>query len=280
MTDAPPPGLFLSRVMHARLKPVRRRFTYRVFSLFLDIDDVQSSARSCALLSHNRFNVLSFRDDDHGYRDGRPLRGFVEDTLQRAGIAAKPDAIRLLCFPRLWGLVFNPLSVFYCYTAGRLSAVIYEVNNTFGDTHAYVAEVAATGTVARHEAAKTLYVSPLIGMQGHYDFALRDPRDRLSLGIKLHDADGLLLTATQSGERRPLTTREAFKAVLRHPLMTLKILGAIHVEALGTWLRGARYVPRPLAPEVPVSRAREASDPVSGAYILRKLPEAFPLAAE
>ncbi len=280
MTAAPPPGLFLSRVMHARLRPVRRRFTYRVFSLFLDIDEVQTSAKACALLSHNRFNVLTFRDADHGYRDGAPLRGFVEDTLHRAGIAAKPDAIRLLCFPRLWGLVFNPLSVFYCYTAGRLSAVIYEVNNTFGDTHAYVAEITATGPVSRHQAAKTLYVSPLIGMQGRYDFALRDPRNALSLGIKLHDADGLLLTAAQAGERRPLTTGEAFKAVLRHPLMTLKILGAIHFEALGVWLRGARYVPRPLAPEVPVSRAHEASNPAPGAYIHHEPPETLPLAAE
>ena len=280
MTQAPHPGLFLSRVMHARLRPVRRRFTYRVFSLFLDIDDVAGSAEDCALLSYNRFNVLSFRDADHGYRDGTPLRGFVEDTLLRAGISARPDAIRLLCFPRLWGLVFNPLSVFYCYCAGRLSAVIYEVNNTFGDTHAYVASIEPDAPVARHDAAKTLYVSPLIGMQGRYAFALRDPRDRLSLGIKLTDADGLLLTAAQAGERRPLTTRQALLALLHHPLMTLKIVGAIHVEALGLWLRGARYVPRPLAPEVPVSRARQASDSHSGAYTSRNTPAALSLAAE
>lgn len=281
MTLAPPPaGLFLSRVMHARVRPVRRRFVYRVFSLFIDIDAPSASVRDCRILSHNRFNILSFRDADHGRRDGAPLRPFVEDTLQRAGIASRPDAIRLLCFPRLWGFVFNPLSVFYCYEKGRLRAVIYEVNNTFGDTHAYVARVDPDDPVARHEADKTLYVSPLIGMKARYEFALRDPRDRLSLAIRESTPEGLVLTAVQTGERRPLTTWEAVKAVLRHPLMTLKVVAAIHVEALGTWLRGARYIPRPLPTETAVSLACPASGRGPQPYISEVPPKSLSLAAE
>jgi DUF1365 family protein len=249
------PGLYVGRVMHARVQPVRRRFVYRVFSLFVDIDDVPAAARGCAILSFNRFNVLAFHERDHGRRDGSPLRPWVEDCLARAGIGETPDAVRLLCFPRLWGLVFNPLSVFYCYRQGRLFAVVYEVNNTFGDTHAYVAPVPAGDGAARHSAAKTLYVSPLIGMQATYEFALRAPDERLSIAIRESGAEGLVLTAVQTGVRRPLTTWSALKAVATHPLMTLKVLGAIHLEALGLWLRGARFVARPVAPAGPVSRA-------------------------
>lgn len=266
--------------MHARTRPVRRKFTYRVFSLFLDIDDVAATARECAILSYNRLNILTFRDSDHGKRDGSALRGFVEDALLRVGIGERPDSIRLLCFPRLFGLVFNPLSVFYCYRAGRLYAVLYEVNNTFGDTHTYVARIDPLQPSARHEADKTLYVSPLIGMEAKYEFALRDPRERLSLAIRESGPDGLILTAVQTGEYRPLTTWEALKAVIRHPLMTIKILSAIHVEALATWLRGARYVARPLAPETPVSLARPSSISDAAPYKESPSRETLRLAAE
>lgn len=270
MTDA----LYRCRIMHARTHPVRRRFVYRVFSLFLDIDRLDEAARGCGILSRNGFNVLSFYDSDHGRRDGSALRPWVEDCLMRAGVGERPDEIKLLCFPRLWGQVFNPLSIFYCYRRGQVSAVVYEVNNTFGETHAYVAAASGRQAVQRHRADKALYVSPLIEMKARYEFAVRAPGETLSIGIKESGPDGLILTAAQTGTRRALTTWEAVRAVAAHPLMTLKIVGAIHWEALGAWLRGARLQPRPLAPSAPVSVA---------AAIERELPGAPPplaLAAE
>lgn len=273
---APPPGLYVGRVMHVRVRPVRRRFVYRVFSLFVDVDDPAGFAKGCALLSHNRFNVLSFQERDHGARDASPLRPWVEATLRRAGIAEEPDAIRLLCFPRLWGYVFNPLSVFYCYAGGRAFAAIYEVNNTFGDTHAYVARLAGGGDAERHTADKLLYVSPLIGMDARYEFALRPPGERLSLAIRETGPEGLILTAVQTGAFRALSTWTALKAVLAHPLMTLKIVAAIHGEALATWLRGAPLVERPVGPTVPASRAEPM--PVAGKS--EAVRRAYRLAAE
>ena len=255
MSGIPGHGLYTGRVMHARAKPARR-FVYRVFSLFLDIDAIDTAPQRCALLSRNRFNVLSFHDKDHGPRDGSALRPWVEACLNRAGIATRPDQIRLLCFPRLWGLVFNPISLFYCYSNGVLFAVVHEVNNTFGDSHAYVAPAAAdAGGVARYSADKVLYVSPLLPMRARYDFAARAPGATLSFGIKEFGAEGWLLTAAQTGAYRPLTTWTALAAVLRHPLMTLKVVAAIHAEALLAWLRGGRPVERPLSPPGGVSAA-------------------------
>lgn len=248
--SVPPPGLYLSRVMHMRVTP-RRRFTYRVFSLFVDIDAVSI----CGGLSHNRFNVLSFRDRDHGYRDGHPLRLWVHDMLEAAGIHERPEAIRLLCFPRLWGFVFNPLSVFYCYRGGALMAVIYEVNNTFGETHAYVAAAEGNG-IEWHSAEKAFYVSPLIGMAARYDFALRPPDAELSLAISESGPDGPILTAMQTGRYRKLSGWGVTRAVLGHPLMTLKVVAAIHCEALFAWVRGAKPVARPPRPGHPVTVAR------------------------
>ena len=252
---AAPPALYLARVMHARTTPARR-FTYRVFSLLLDIDDLAGSAAGCALLSIERFNVLSFRRKDHGRRDGSELRPWVEACLSRAGIAERPDAIRLLAFPRLWSFAFNPLSIYYCYANGRLRAVVYDVRNTFGESHAYVAPIETQNDCfARHAADKVFYVSPLIGMRGTYRFALKDPGESLSIAIQLFDDAGLVLTATQTGSRRLLTSWEACKAVAGHPLMTLKVIAAIHWEALGTWLKGAHLVERPAPAAVTVSRA-------------------------
>ncbi|MEL7029114.1 MAG: DUF1365 domain-containing protein, partial [Pseudomonadota bacterium] len=131
--DRPPePGIYLGRTMHARLKPFHHRFTYRVFSVFVDIDAVAETSRSLNLFSYNRFNLISFHDRDHGERTGAPLRAWVEARLAEAGVDIAGGPIRLLCFPRILGYVFNPLSVFYCYApSGELRAIVYEVNNTF-----------------------------------------------------------------------------------------------------------------------------------------------------
>lgn len=255
MSMATGASLYLCDVMHARLRPHARRFQYRVFSILIDIDAPETPG--CRLFSVNKRNVLSFHERDHGARDGSRLRPWVEESLRRASIAETPARIALLCFPRLWGFVFNPLSVFYCYDVqGEIFAVVHEVNNTFGDSHVYAARVPRAGSdVAAHEAQKVFHVSPLMAMEGRYAFRLRPPGERLSIGIQLHDAKGLLLAAAQTGRRRDLTTGEALRAVLRHPLMTLKVVAAIHFEALRTFLSGARYYPRPTPPEFPVSGA-------------------------
>lgn len=242
------PCLYVGEVMHIRLRPFRHQFRYRVFTLLLDIDRLEALIRPLRWLRLDRFGVMSFYRRDHGPRDGSDLRPWVDRQLARAG---RPEAARvmLLSFPRIFGYAFNPLSVYFCADAGgRLSSVIYEVKNTFGDQHPYVlAAPADRDGACRHTEAKDFFVSPFIDIGQIYQFTIRPPGQRLSLKIRQHDADGApeapLLIATQSGERRALTDAALFGLWLRHPLMTLKVIAAIHWQALKLALKGAPFRP-------------------------------------
>lgn len=241
-------AIYEGSVMHHRLRPVGHRFTYRVFSLLLDLDELPILAQSLRLLRIERPGIVSFRAADHGARDGSPLRPWAERHFAAAGITGI-GRIALLCFPRLWGYVFNPLSVYFAYDAAdRLQAVLYEVKNTFGGQHAYVlpatgAALGADGRV-RHRAPKDFYVSPFIDMAAAYNFALRPPGEALDLVIRETDADGLFFVASQTGRRQPLDDRHLAAALVRNMVMTFKVIGGIHLEALRLWLKGAPYHPK------------------------------------
>jgi hypothetical protein len=243
----PSSAIYLGQVMHHRIKPVRHRFVYRVFSLLLDLDRLAELDRDLRVFSVNRANLVSFFERDHGARDGSPLRPWVDARLREHGLEAAAR-VCLLCFPRLLGYVFNPLSVYYCFgRSGGLDAIIYEVKNRCGEQHAYVLPVACAaepGRPVRHGCAKRFYVSPLIEMAARYRFKLAPPGERLTLVIQEEVAQSTSMVATLTGRRRPLTDRQLLRAVLRLPLMTLKVVVAIHYEALRLWLKGAPPQPR------------------------------------
>jgi hypothetical protein len=247
----PAHALYFGRVMHKRVQPMKHRLEYRVFSLFLDIDRLAALDRSCRLFGYNRARPVSFHDRDHGPRDGSPLRPWVEEKLAERGIDIAGGPIRLLCFPRLWGYAFNPLSIYFCYRAdGELAAILYEVANTFGEWHGYLLTVEPGAENISQEAEKVFHVSPFNRMGGRYRFRLKPPGERLSILIRQSDPEGApLLIASHVGERRALDDRALAAAIARHPLMTLKVTAAIHWEALKLWLKGARYVPKPAPPE-------------------------------
>ncbi|SDF78922.1 hypothetical protein SAMN05216241_102360 [Limimonas halophila] len=250
------PALYTGGIMHNRLRPFRHRFTARVASLYVDIDDLPALSRRLWLFSHNRFNVFSVHDRDHGPRDGGPLRPWAEAQLARAGIDLDGGSIRLLCFPRMWGYVFNPLSVWFCYHRdGGLRAVLYAVANTFGDHHTYLipAGEPAPGEPLRQGCAKRFHVSPFLPLAGHYAFRVHEPGERLRLAIR-YAVDGEdTLVATQTGRRRPLTDGALLGVLARTPAMTAKVMAAIHWQALHIWRKGASFHRRPAPPSEPVS---------------------------
>ena len=246
---------YFGAVMHRRLRPMRHRFAYRVFSCLIDLDELDALGRLRGF-GYNRFSLMGFHDRDHGPRDGSPLRPWIDARLAEAGIDLAGGAVRLLCFPRVLGYVFNPLSVWFCHHAdGRLRAILYEVSNTFGERHGYLIrtpEVAAGEAVAQN-CAKRFYVSPFIALDGGYLFRLRVPDTRLSLAIRHDDADGPVMTAAQTGQRKPFTAPNLLRAFCAYPLMTLKVIAAIHFEALKLWRKGARLHKRPRAPSTPIT---------------------------
>ncbi len=245
------PRLYLTRVMHRRRFPVAYRFDYPVFSLLLDIDRLDETFRTSRLLKVDRFGLLSFRRRDHGARDGTELRPWAIATLKAQGIEIGTGKIHLLCFPRLLGYGFSPLSVWYCLDQDeRLRAVIAEVRNTFGQHHSYLLhnDGRPMNWPARAEKDKVFHVSPLIDMDCAYRFRFAQPGERLSVVIEQFQQDKHLLTAAQTGRGLEINDRNLLRALLRTPLMSFKVMWAIHWQALKIWLRGARFHAKPPLP--------------------------------
>ena len=242
-------ALYQGAVAHRRFRPRAHRLRYRVFWLLLDLAELDDLDRRLTFFSRNRFNLLSFHDRDHGDGAAVPLRAQIEGRLAEAGVDLGGGSIRLLTMPRVLGYVFNPISLYYCHRAdGALAAMVYEVTSTFGLRHAYVAPVRPEDRDAglvRQRAVKALYVSPFMGMDMDYVFRGQTPGERLGLTIEGRDADGVLITATLGARRRRLTDPALLAATLSMPFLTLKVVAAIHWEALKLWLKGVPLTRQP-----------------------------------
>ncbi|MDX2102528.1 MAG: DUF1365 domain-containing protein [Alphaproteobacteria bacterium] len=240
-------ALYPGIVTHRRLWRVGHRLRYRVLSLLVDVDHLPALDRDLPGFGYNRTALLGLYDRDHGPRDGTPLGTWVRRAVTEAGLPC-PDQIELLCFPRILGQVFNPLSIHVCRHQGRLIAVVYEVRNTFGDLHCYLVPIPEETAVLGHACAKAFYVSPFLPLDGQYRFRLSTPAERYSLSIRHERADGTALVASHTATRMALTAASLRRAVLSHPLHAAKVLGGIHWEALRLWLKGAPFHHRPPAP--------------------------------
>jgi DUF1365 family protein len=245
--------------MHRRTRPRRHKLAYEVFSFFLDLDELTTLDREVMGFGYNRFNLFSFHDRDYGPGTGAPLRAWIEGHVKDAGIALNGGPIRLLCYPRVCGYVFNPLTVYYCYRREvdgqeTLAAICYEVSNTFKQRHTYVIPVTITEAgIIRQSCPKELYVSPFVDMDMTYHFRVRPPGEELGIAIQEDDSVGALLFASFHGRRRALASLPVLRAFLSFPLLTLKVIGGIHWEALKLWAKGVPVVHRPEPPANPVS---------------------------
>jgi len=243
-------AIYAGTVGHRRLKPKRHQLRYSCYWLLIDLDELAQLSEGLWLFSHNRWNIFSLCNRDHGAQTGQALRDYVETELAAAGLGCPGGAIRLLTMPRLFGFAFNPLSVLFCYDAqGTLKATLYEVRNTFGERHSYLIPVVATssGPIVQ-TCRKTFFVSPFMDMDLVYEFRLNPPGAALSLAIGASNADGKVLDAWLGATRQPLTDGALARLLFNHPLVTLKVIAAIHYEALWLLLKGIRPRPRPRPP--------------------------------
>ncbi len=257
MTDVAS-ALYAGEVLHQRFTPTAHRLRYRMFQMLLDLDEGRALHRRLRLFSLNRFNLFSFHERDHG--DGRagPLRGWVIETLERAGLKIGAGKVQVLCMPRILGHVFNPISIYYCHAAdGRLAAMLYEVNNTFGERHSYLIPIPADEPPAPEvvqSCDKAFHVSPFMDMEMSYDFRVSHPRATVATTIQGNGPDGRAIIYTRfSGKRRPLTDGTLLRTFFEFPLLTLKVVFAIHWEAVRLGLKGVRLRAKPTPPSEAVS---------------------------
>ena len=232
--------IYNGEVTHTRFKPVRHFLKYKTFSLLIDLDEINLLDKSIGIFSHNKFNIFSFYDKDHGDRDGGNLKNWVISNLKKFQIKENITNIKVLCYPRILGYVFNPLSIFYCYEKDKLVAIFYEVKNTFNEQHTYIFKIKNNEEIIQ-KCRKKFYVSPFMDMETFYNFKLINPNDKLSVFIKQTDADGTILTATQTGDKKEFSFKQLAINFLKYPLMTIKIISSIHYEALLLWKKGAIY---------------------------------------
>ena len=231
-------AIYEGEVMHHRFKPQRHRFIYSVASMLFDIDKLEELSSKSLLFSFNRWNLFSFKSSDHGDGSATPLNLQIRALLANNQLDEAGHSIKLLCYPRMFGYTFNPLSVFYCYDAnGTLRAMIYEVHNTFNERHSYLIPVSNEDSVIRQQAEKGFYVSPFMPMVAPYQFRMRPPGEKIAVCIHQSDAEGPLLNATFTGKYRPFSDKNLIRILFKYPLMTIKVILGIHWEALRLWIK-------------------------------------------
>ena len=239
--------IYNGTVIHKRYKPKEHFFKYSVFSLFLDLSELEILNNNIRFFSINKFNLISFFEKDHGNRDDSSLVDWVKKNLEQNQINTKNIKIKLLCYPRIFGYVFNPLSIFFVYNQNdTLVSILYEVKNTFGEQHTYVFKIDNENNLIQNNCSKKFHVSPFIQMDCNYFFKILKPGERLSIIIDQYDPTGKILFASQDGKKANLTGKELIKSYLKHPLMTFKIISAIHFEAFKLWIKGIKLVKKKL----------------------------------
>lgn len=239
-------------VWHRRLRPVEHEFRYGGCFLLLPMRSLREQA--CPALNRNGGGWLSFRDCDHG-AGGEDALAWFEALLASEGITDADGEVWLHTFPRMLGYAFKPVSFWYAHRAdGTLAAALAEVNNTFGERHAYLLAGPGLAWGVEQQAAKVFHVSPFCSTRGQYRFRFERTPERTLVRVDLHDEHGLLLQTSVGGALQPLDAARARRAVLRMPFMTLGVVARIHWQALRLWFKRVPFFRKPPAPDRLVSR--------------------------
>ncbi len=237
-------GVYAGTVFHRRMRPRVHALKYRVFMLLIDLDEWDGLVRRLKWLGGGRFGLMTLRASDFGDRSGIPLKIQIAQRMAEAGLEGG-GRVQLLTMPRILGYGFNPLSVFFCHAADRrLSAILYEVSNTFGGRHSYLMPVRDGAVPIRQAVDKAFHVSPFMDMDLAYRFLVTPPRgaanEPASVAITVEDGEGALLHTAFKAHRSEMTDAALMRAWITHPLLTLKVIAGIHWEAIRLIAKGLK----------------------------------------
>lgn len=227
-------GLYLATIYHKRFFPRVNEFTYSGHYIKFSLKQMKSLKSK--FFGVNSFNLFSFYEKDHGYRNGSDLNIWVRETLNQAGIKSFDGEVILQTFPRVLGYVFNPVSFWYCYQNDFLVAIICEVNNTFGESHSYVVKK------EEGQLPKEFHVSPFYDRLGVYQF---DFKRKDSVTINYYFDQKLQLCTGIKGQELELSDFNLLKLFLRFPFFTIWVVVLIHYQALKLYLKKITFYPKP-----------------------------------
>lgn len=257
MANRPAIRLLKGHTTHQRSIPFTHRFKYGLRLIDVDIDRLNEAAKASPVFSVERPNLFSFRRRDHGKRETTPLRPWAETQFATGGIDLEGGEIRLVTYARHLFYKFAPISLWLGHGPdGNLRGILYEVNNTFGETHTYVAAT-PDAPHSRHDTDKAFHVSPFFDVSGRYEFTLRDDENKLSLIVATETPNGQQHMATIMARKQPLTTASLLWITLTKPFNTLAVTLAIHWQALKLWIKGAKYHSKPKQRDTRISIATQ-----------------------
>jgi DUF1365 family protein len=244
-------AIYSGEVRHKRFIPIKSVFSYQLFMMYLDLDELPTLFNPYWLWSVNKPNLASFQRKHHLGPTTLPLKQAVINLVQQQTGHLITGPIRLLTQLQYWGYCFNPISIYYAFDKNdqHVEVIIAEVNNTpWGERHCYVLtpEQKLGGTQLLHyQLQKKLHVSPLLPMDFIYECHFSVPGKKLSLNMKNIKNDQLFFNATLSLQRQEISTHNLARTLLKHPFMTGKVITAIYWQALKLWLKGAKLYTHP-----------------------------------
>ena len=235
-------SIFDGVVVHSRLIPKKHNFKYKVFSILFNIDDLRNISNKNLFFSYNKFNLFSFFDRDHGEKDGSNPRSWILKIAKKQNINTDNLKIFCLCYPRILGYAFNPISTWFIYDKKCLKMIVYEVRNTFGEDHSYSFKIDGDFDFDNHKTKKLMHVSPFISMDGEYKFSTKINENKVSIVIKGFIEKKHLITASFKGKYSPFNDKRLLINFVKYPFLTLKVTYGIHFQALILWLKNIKYI--------------------------------------
>ena len=243
-------AIYTGNIRHRRFKPVPHEFSYRLYLVYLDLDELDEVEQTSKLLSTRKRALAEFRRSDHYGDPNQPLKQSIEALVtEQTGYTPK-GPIRLLTHLRYFGYVFNPVSFYYCFneTGDNVDCVVAEVNNTpWGEQHCYVLQLDQNAgvPVKRTSSGKAMHVSPFMPMDMQYDWRIGTPDESLNLHMANLKESEKIFDATLTLKKKPLSTSVLASSLIKYPLLTIKVMAAIHWQAIRLWLKRVPFHPHP-----------------------------------